>query len=163
MHVIVDGVSVATVACDRAGFSLKHLAAGQHVLALAPASSVPAGAAVPASIAMRLTNTTFFVAHETFWAGGAASPLQYAAPAADGGGAQQAAACARGGGGRLHFWVIMAAHNAAQWVDKAILSLKQQRYCAFTCVVVDDASSDLTLQVARVCASNIAYSNRGVA
>ena len=102
---------------------------------------------------MRLKNTTFFVAHETFWAGGAASPLQYAAPAADDGGAQQAAACAQGGGGRLHFWVIMTAHNAAQWVDKAILSLKHQRYCAFTCVVVDDASSDLTLQVARVCAS----------
>ena len=148
MHVIVDGVSVATVACDRAGFSLKHLAAGQHFLALAPAGSVPAGAAVPASVATHLENTTFFVAHETFWEGGAASPLQYAA-SADGCGAQQAAVCARRGGGRLHFWVIMTAHNAAQWVDKAILSLKRQRYCAFTCVVVDDASSDLTLQVAR--------------
>ena len=33
---------------------------------------------------------------------------------------------ARGDGGHLHFWVIMTAHNAAQWVDKAILSLKHE-------------------------------------
>jgi glycosyltransferase involved in cell wall biosynthesis len=45
--------------------------------------------------------------------------------------------------------VLMTGYNAAQWIDKAILSLRRQRYCDFTCVIIDDASTDDTLRVAR--------------
>ena len=140
VQVVVDGAAVATVDCP-GSFALNHLAAGPHVLSLAPA-----GAALRSSA----RNTSFFVAHDMFREGQPSSPLQLSSRAStcDAAGGE-AHVCAKGGGVGVKFWVLMTGYNAAQWIDKAILSLRRQRYCDFTCVIIDDASTDDTLRVAR--------------
>ena len=140
VQVVVDGAAVATVDCP-GSFALNHLVAGPHVLSLAPAGAAPRASA---------RNTSFFVAHSMFREGKPSSPLHLSSHAStcDTAG-EEAHVCAKGRGGGVKFWVLMTGYNAAQWIDKAILSLRRQRYCDFTCVIIDDASTDDTIRVAR--------------
>ena len=54
----------------------------------------------------------------------------------------------------MKFSVIVAAYNVESYVADCIESLKRQTYCDFEAIVVDDASTDATLQVAKRCAGD---------
>ena len=141
VQVVVDGVSAAEVDCAAPrSFVLNNLAAGGHTLALLPAGR--------GATRFSAKNISFFVSADLFWQG-QASPTQLHAAARQCQGASGEPVCDRRGGGGPRFWVIMTGYNAARWVDKAISSLRRQRYCNFMCVLVDDASTDSTLEVAR--------------
>lgn len=145
---VLDGTVVATVSCSSASsLVLNHLAVGPHVMSLHPEDG-----AMTAASASSVRNVSFFVAAELFWHGHA-SPMRLHAAA-------QRDQCQHLDDNRVcsskastlgfpKLWVIMTAYNAARWIDKAISSLRQQLYCDFTCVIVDDASSDSSLEVAR--------------
>ncbi len=134
VQVVVDGVAMSKEVPCPGKFSLNNLAAGHHVLSIIGQragllNSVP-------------KNTSFFVAHMMFWEGQTRNHSQEARCDAI---ASRSQTCTKG----VKFWVIMTAYNAARWIDKAIFSLRRQRHCKFTCVVIDDASTDSTLRVGR--------------
>jgi glycosyltransferase involved in cell wall biosynthesis len=51
--------------------------------------------------------------------------------------------------GELMFRVVVPVYNAEKWVAKCLQSIREQTIGNFTCVVVDDASSDNTATIAR--------------
>ena len=46
-----------------------------------------------------------------------------------------------------HFKIIVPSYNCEQWISKTISSIQQQQYRNFECVIVDDISTDKTLEV----------------
>lgn len=54
----------------------------------------------------------------------------------------------------MKFSVIIAAYNVERYVSDCIESLKRQSFTDFEAIVIDDGSSDGTLQVARSCAGS---------
>ena len=48
-----------------------------------------------------------------------------------------------------HFKIIVPFYNAEKWISKCIKSIAQQKYQNYHCVLVDDASTDLSAQKAQ--------------
>jgi len=46
-----------------------------------------------------------------------------------------------------HFKIIVPSYNCEAWISKTIDSIKNQKYKNFECIVVDDMSTDNTLQI----------------
>ena len=46
-----------------------------------------------------------------------------------------------------HFKIIVPSYNCEQWISKTIASIQEQEYKNFQCVIVDDISTDKTLEV----------------
>ena len=150
VQVVLDGAVVATVSCSSASsLLLKHLVAGPHVLSLLP---VHGATSTASASAVGARNVSFFVSAEMFWEGQASPARLHAAAQRDQCRRDDERVCdgklAEGGGGPM-FWVIMTAYNAERWIDKAISSLRQQRHCHFACVIIDDASTDASLDLVR--------------
>lgn len=47
------------------------------------------------------------------------------------------------------FRVVVPAHNCEQWIGTCLRSIQSQKEAGFRCIVIEDASSDTTLDVAR--------------
>jgi hypothetical protein len=48
-----------------------------------------------------------------------------------------------------HFKIIVPSYNCEQWISKTITSIQEQDYKNFECVIVDDISTDKTLEVVK--------------
>jgi glycosyltransferase involved in cell wall biosynthesis len=46
-----------------------------------------------------------------------------------------------------NFRIIVPVYNSEQWISKCILSISNQKYKNWTCVIINDASSDGTLNI----------------
>jgi len=51
----------------------------------------------------------------------------------------------------MKFHVVIAMYNAAQWIQENIRMLQQQTHVDFQCILIDDVSTDNTLNVVRKC------------
>ena len=45
--------------------------------------------------------------------------------------------------------IIVPAYNCSQWIHKGIKSIKEQTFTNFKCIIIDDASTDNTFEVAK--------------
>ena len=48
-----------------------------------------------------------------------------------------------------HFKIITPAYNAQDWIEKCITSVKEQTHTNFEQIIIDDGSSDLTIEKAK--------------
>jgi glycosyltransferase involved in cell wall biosynthesis len=53
-----------------------------------------------------------------------------------------------------HFKIIVPLYNSEDWINKCILSIKTQNYKNFKCIILDDLSTDDSLEIARSAAGN---------
>jgi glycosyltransferase involved in cell wall biosynthesis len=48
---------------------------------------------------------------------------------------------------RTHFKIIIPAYNVEDWIQNALISVLNQDYDDFECIITDDCSTDNTVQV----------------
>jgi len=48
-----------------------------------------------------------------------------------------------------HFKIVVPMYNVEKWIDKCIKSIKDQSYINFQCIIIDDISTDSTVQIVR--------------
>lgn len=52
------------------------------------------------------------------------------------------------------FKIIITAYNAARWIKSCLSSVTMQNYERYKCLIIDDASTDETFELARSCVKN---------
>ena len=48
---------------------------------------------------------------------------------------------------RTHFKIIIPTYNAEDWIENSLISVLNQDYDDFECIITDDCSSDNTVKI----------------
>lgn len=48
----------------------------------------------------------------------------------------------------IHFKIVVPVYNASPWIERCLASIQKQSHANFECIVIDDASTDATFDIA---------------